>query len=132
MKLATESGEYHAHFIHKNVSKRPRRPHFVTEVRLHEGPCTLEGPEGAKRCVTESLIGEARCHSKLDVFNKAEGRARALHNAMLRIAKEYWWDGEDQMSGEVSRTEFLPRPVRIQIWDAYKAQAKLPTSRASR
>jgi len=164
MKLLTSEGEYHAHFWHHDIGKLSRcprcngstqevntyevcrrckgrgqvskKPHFVTEVRVHAGKCVIEGEKDKERCVSTFLKGEAFCHSKLDTFNREEGRSRALDNAMLTRHWARTGDGKRipilGPDGQQVMTEHLPKPIRNQIWDSYKAAAKLPTSRASR
>lgn len=126
MILKTEKGEYHCHFYHKNISNRPRRVHMQTEVRLHPGPCKLEGPEGEKRCTIPGVRTVARQNSRLDVFDKRVGRIVALDRALRGLP-------ETTVTGRVIWPKpLVPREVRAQLWKSYFEQAKLPKSRGSR
>jgi len=113
MKLTTEKGEFHAHFWHHSIEQRHhRRPHLVTEVRLHPGKCLLDAN---KHCTLPATHAVATCHSRLDAFDKKVGRVIALDRALRGVTGE-----------------FLPRALRAQLWDSYKTQAHLPKSRGSR
>lgn len=117
MKLETEQGVFHAHFWHHNRGPGKKRRHqYVTELRFHAGPCVLDKEN--KRCITESVHSIAKCHTKLDVFQRENGRAVALDRALK--------------TRSVTEREMFDRGTRTAVWAAYRAQAPLPKSNGSR
>lgn len=117
MRLITESGqEYHAHFWHHPRGNH-KRPRFMTELFFHLGACDIDRATG--HCRTQGYHAEARCHTRLDTFHKANGRAVAL-NMLLK---------QENAAGH----NVFDRHTRIQIWEAYRAAgAKLPKARGAR
>lgn len=108
----TDGREVAVHFYHLDGANKRRKgerhPRRYTQVLLHFGPCrkgtTLKETGPKEVCVSESIHGLGRAHSKLDNFDKAEGRRVALTDALERAG--------------------IPRETRTEIWRGYWPQTK--------
>lgn len=111
--------EYHAHFRHLERTTN-KGPAYETECAIHEGKCRRlkrDGEKIAPPCLTQAVVGVAKCHPRLDTFVRSVGRALALDRA---LRSQHPATGRD----------IYPRGLRTAIWDAYKAsKAKLPPRR---
>lgn len=105
----------HFHHLARRPKKKAREKHAgrFTQVFVHWGPCrkgtTLrEDGQSKDVCVSESLVGIAHAHTKLDNFSRAEGRQLALTRALVQLPREarrVVWNTYWQRTGRAERTD---------------------------